>query len=453
MELVTDVDAVEREHEPAAVQAFQAAVAGAAGQRNAADGRLVRLTAEALESGFWAGWRVHTPVQWLMWRAGLKRATARSVVLVASRADELPVTLRLLDEGRLSLDQAATVARYAPAAFEASVCELAVNASVAQIVAATRRYCFDAEAPADRPARPVERSVAFGADDGQWWARIRLAADEGAVVEEALQATRDRLHGDARDAAKDRAVAEGRSATGTDAALGVEEVGWADAMVGMARSTLVDGAGADASPVRTAVHLHLERPEPGCGEAWRAELHGSGLALPTWLRRYLLCDCDIEVVWTAEGTPVATSKHLRTPPRRLRRLVEHRDRYRCRVPGCDSTLWLQVHHLVHWEDGGETTTSNLCCLCARHHRMHHQGLLGIVGDADAPDGLIFTTEHGLALDPAGRPRAPEPGEWPEVAAYDGPTGERLQTAWVQFARTPDPDAVWAAAGRRRPPAA
>jgi hypothetical protein len=99
-----------------------------------------------------------------------------------------------------------------------------------------------------------------------------------------------------------------------------------------------------------------------------------GPALPDWLRRYLLCDCDIEVVWTDDGT----------------------------------------------------VTGNLCCLGGHHHRLHHQGLLGIIGNADQVDGLVFTNKHGLVLDQAGRPRAPVPGEMPDVPAYQCPTGERLQ---------------------------
>lgn len=423
------------------VDAFEDRVASAAGMCNAAFGELVALAAEAIRDGFWQGWRIHTPVQWLMWKAGVSRHTARQVVRLAVRSPELPTTLGLLAEGRLSLDQAATVARYAPAAYEASVCELALSATVPQIVTATRGYAFDADQPADdRPAKPIRREVSFGSDDdGQWWARVQLGADEGKVVEEALATTRDRLHRQARKAAVEAAAAEGRAARRTDVELGVPKIGWADALMGMANVvTGTDAAGAE-SAARAAVHLHLERPEPGCGETWRAELHG-GPALPSWLRRYLLCDCDIEIVWSADGVPVSTSRHHRTPPRRIRRLIERRDGHRCRVPGCDSTLWLQVHHLVHWEDDGETVTWNLCCLCAHHHRLHHQGFLGIVGTADDPDGLVFTTEHGLVLDRAGQARAPSPGEIAAAVAaagYTGPTGERLRR-----------DAVWF--NRRRP---
>ena len=56
--------------------AFEAAVASAAGVRNAADAALVDLVVTALAEGWWEGWGIHTPVQWLMWRAGVSRSTA-----------------------------------------------------------------------------------------------------------------------------------------------------------------------------------------------------------------------------------------------------------------------------------------------------------------------------------------------------------------------------------------
>jgi hypothetical protein len=432
-------DQGQRVHPPSVTDALEERVASAAGICNVGHGRLVEAAADAIRDGLWQGWRIHTPVQWLMWKAGLSRHTARQVVRLAVRSPELPTTLRLPSEGRLSLDQASAVARYAPAEYEASVCELAVNATVPQIVTATRRYAFDADAPvgASRPARAPSREVAFGSDDdGRWWARISLAADEGAVVEEALTTACDRLHRTVRRAAVERAAAEGRPTRGTDAELGVARIGWADALVGMAHSVLGTNAASATTGARPTVHLHLEKPGPGCGEAWRAELH-CGPPLPTWLRRYLLCDCDVELAWTDDGIPVSTTRHHRTPPRRIRRLIEKRDGYRCRVPGCDSTLWLQVHHVVHWEDDGETVTWNLCCLCAHHHRLHHQGFLGITGNADRPDGLTFSDRHGLVLDPAGHPRAPTPAEIAALATparYDGPTGERLWRDAVAFNR-------------------
>jgi hypothetical protein len=91
---------------------------------------------------------------------------------------------------------------------------------------------------------------------------------------------------------------------------------------------------------------------------------------------------------------------------------------------------------LHWEDHGGTVTWNLLCLCAHHHRQHHQGLLGITGNADVPDGVTFTTATGRVLEPTGRPTPPT--VMPGVEPYDGPTGETLQKHWVVFNRRPPP---------------
>jgi hypothetical protein len=68
---------------------------------------------------------------------------------------------------------------------------------------------------------------------------------------------------------------------------------------------------------------------------------------------------------------------------------------------------LQIHHIVHWEDNGETIAANLIYLCSAHHRLHHQGLLGIVGNADDPTGVTFTDRYGNHLGGATRARPPQ----------------------------------------------
>ncbi len=119
-------------------------------------------------------------------------------------------------------------------------------------------------------------------------------------------------------------------------------------------------------------------------------------------------------------------------------VVEERDRT-CRTPGCERHRHLQVHHLVHWEDGGPTDTHNLVALCPRHHRLHHRGLLGISGNADDRDGLVFSDARGRRLTGCGRP-APPGAEVGAAAArvdvtpapYIHPSGERLDSWWVHF---------------------
>ena len=108
--------------------------------------------------------------------------------------------------------------------------------------------------------------------------------------------------------------------------------------------------------------------------------------------------------------------------------------------GCERSRWLHVHHINHWEDGGRTDTANLICLCSRHHRLHHLGRLGIAGDADGPDGVVFTDERGRRLTGRGKPVPPQarpletaavgldipPGNWSH------PTGETLDLRWLHF---------------------
>lgn len=70
-----------------------------------------------------------------------------------------------------------------------------------------------------------------------------------------------------------------------------------------------------------------------------------------------------------------------------RKRIKARDGHSCKVPGCRATRYLDVHHIVHREDGGDDADGNVLCLCRGHHRLHHEGRLQIGGRA--PDELSF----------------------------------------------------------------
>ncbi len=85
-----------------------------------------------------------------------------------------------------------------------------------------------------------------------------------------------------------------------------------------------------------------------------------------------------------------------------------RDHHRCRVPGCRSTRFLDVHHVVFRKYGGGHAASNLCVLCSGHHdAVHHQRLV-ITGDAHG--GLEFRHPDGRpwGTPPPTLPRSPPP---------------------------------------------
>jgi hypothetical protein len=115
----------------------------------------------------------------------------------------------------------------------------------------------------------------------------------------------------------------------------------------------------------------------------------------------LLCDCEVSRVVTGpDGLPLDVGRIRRTPTPAIRRAVIARDGG-CRYPGCDRPAgFCEVHHVVHWINGGRTAVHNLVLLCDRHHHVIH--LTGWIVKFDGhelrvirPDGT--EVEHGRDL--------------------------------------------------------
>jgi 5-methylcytosine-specific restriction protein A len=88
--------------------------------------------------------------------------------------------------------------------------------------------------------------------------------------------------------------------------------------------------------------------------------------------RMLCCDARVvPVVMNGTGQPLDVGRATRTIPDGLRRAVAARDKG-CAHPGCDRPpSWCEIHHVLAWEQGGETKLSNLVMLCRQHHRETH----------------------------------------------------------------------------------
>jgi hypothetical protein len=89
--------------------------------------------------------------------------------------------------------------------------------------------------------------------------------------------------------------------------------------------------------------------------------------------RRLLCDAAVSRVVTGpDSLPLDVGRSRRTIPPAIRRAVIARDGG-CRFPGCDRPPgWCQIHHVVHWLDGGRTAVVNLLPFCDHHHHVIHQ---------------------------------------------------------------------------------
>ena len=88
--------------------------------------------------------------------------------------------------------------------------------------------------------------------------------------------------------------------------------------------------------------------------------------------RMLCCDAAVvPIVMDGKGQPLDVGRITRTIPDGLRRAVAARDRG-CAHPGCGRPAsWTECHHILPWEQGGETKLSNLVLLCKVHHRQIH----------------------------------------------------------------------------------
>jgi hypothetical protein len=222
--------------------------------------------------------------------------------------------------------------------------------------------------------------------------------EEGELVLAAMQESRDRLfHGGATDVTQ-----------------------W-DALVEMARTSLAgsgSGSGSSSRTDRYRVYLHLD--DAG---AW----FNAGRHVPEAVLRRLTCDGVVRPVFETAGRPVRLGRTTRVVPDDLRRLVSDRDRV-CRHPACANRFHLEIHHLVHWRDGGTTDPHNLLGLCGKHHRAHHAGEFTIAGNPELADGLTFTDRRGRPI--TGPLARPPDGPPPRGAPYTAATGERFEGRWL-----------------------
>jgi hypothetical protein len=428
-------------------------VAALAADLHDAHARLVGHMAAMLEADTWAGAGIRSPEHFLVLRAGLSRGQARAIVLLAKRSAELPATARALQEGRISLDQAAVVARHTPPEFDETVAEFAQYATVPQLQRSVTRYDFTLDeadpvappltsepdgppGPGDEATDPVApeqeppRLSMWHGDDGRFHLAYDAPGEIGALVEAALAEAKDWMM-----------------------AAGASGVTHADAMAMIANRSL-DTVTASSRRAKYRVNVFLDT-----AGGW---LLGRP-RLPQHIVDGLTCDGQIVPVWETDGVPVSVGTGRRTVPERTRRLILERDRG-CRYPGCQATRWLEIHHIRHWRDGGPTDYDNLLALCTFHHDEHHRSAFSIVGDPAGPGALQFLTPGGWPIEPAtpssgrrgpshasrglhvvrpsddppddrrsrGRAREPDPAGQQHGRRYRGPSGDVLHLSLVDF---------------------
>ena len=165
----------------------------------------------------------------------------------------------------------------------------------------------------------------------------------------------------------------------------------------------------------------------------------NGIPIPPTIRDYLTCDTLIQIIWQQGHLPIGVGNTTRTPPNRLRRLLELRHQG-CAIPGCNNTLGLQAHHITPWQAGGVTELANLVLVCDAHHHQHHTGDITITGNPQLPLGqpgaLTITDQHGRTLRTHPTPRPPHPDDRPTNPRYKHPSGETCDYRYLTWQPIP-----------------
>jgi len=311
-----------------------------------------------------------TMASWLRGHARLSGHAAAELVATGRALEQLPAVAAACADGTVTAAQAGVIAPIARpaelaaaaaqdidlAAVEQALATVATTQSHEQLVAVVRHYrqALDPDGAEPDPTEGRRLSL-IKHSDGALGIRGELDAVGGEKLQAALEAILQagRYKGDARTRAQQLA----------------------DALVQLTDNALASGV----LPICRTVKPHvvvtvdgedLADPGPNMGAA----ATGFGDLLSSGKARWLACDAQItRLVITPEGLPMNLGRTQRVVPAHLRRAVEHRDKH-CVFAGCIAPhYWCDVHHLLEWIFGGETSLENSALLCERHHTKVHHG--------------------------------------------------------------------------------
>jgi 5-methylcytosine-specific restriction endonuclease McrA len=167
-----------------------------------------------------------------------------------------------------------------------------------------------------------------------------------------------------------------------------------DELVAIMCASVLDSAprGADDDAPRVAPYQVALTVCEYCDRAWH-DATGRSIEVPASTLEQARCDAQHVGNVLCEA---AARAYQEIPPATAR-LVLRRDHGRCQVPGCRSSRWIQIHHIVPREHGGSNDPCNLICLCSAHHQALHRKQIAIGGTA--PDALVFDLKRWEVPEP------------------------------------------------------
>jgi hypothetical protein len=306
-------------------------------RRAALDAEEARWIREAMRAEIWLELGMVSMLEYLEARLGYGPRAAQDRIRVALALDALPLLTSSLERGELPFTAVRELTRVATAKTEHAWREAARDKNVHEI-----EELVSGHAPGDLPSDPPR-------------ADLRLRTLSFAVRPETF--------------AKVRQVQQ----------LLEEEAGMRfddDQLL----SALCDAVLApnDRAPHQVVTFV--------CASCTHAEQQAPGKRFAIGRAALARVECDAQRI-----DPITQRANSDIPPK-TRRFVLDRDGHCCRVPGCRSTRYLHLHHLVPRSQGGNHDPENLIALCGGHHRAHHDGNLLLSGTASR---LAFHAHVGV----------------------------------------------------------
>jgi len=350
---------------------------------NQASAELTRTVRHADTTGAAESDGLKTMQSWLRGHGQLSPAEAGRLVRSGRALEHLPATAAAFAAGAVTVGQVAAIAPIAAedalaaaaeqgvdlGAVEESLIAVAVGESHDKLAQVVHHYreALDPDGAEPDPTEGRRLSFAKRADGGLS-GRFELDAVGGekvqAAIESIVQANRPK--GDDRTRAQQNA----------------------DALVQLCDNQLAAGNLPTLRTQKPQVVLNLDIEDfvdPATGPG--AAAMGFGARISAARARWLACDGSISrIVMGPDGVPLDLGRDHRIVTPGLRKAVVARDRT-CVFAGCAAPhWWCDVHHLIHWLFGGETSLENSGLLCERHHTKVHHGFTVQRG----PDGRWHT---------------------------------------------------------------
>lgn len=287
----------------------------------------------------------HDMVQWLSIHMGVGSYRARKMHACAFVIDDLPLISHALETAVLSLDKVVELTRFAIPETERKLITWARKVSVMAI-----RNRAEELSAKKRDKALVDRFLRYRDMDEGFFFDGFMPKDLGVLVFSALEDKAAKLTPAPTDdeGTQPNTIEQRRLDALVDAVLDT--------------SSLPTGAhGA------TQVFVHARLSELGLTNAT-----SDGITLSDDMVERITCDARLRFVLAdEEGNALGIGRASRTVPDWVRQAVLKQHDFSCTFPGCDSKRGLEVHHFVHWSNGGPTDPENLGPMCRWHHMLIH----------------------------------------------------------------------------------